>query len=403
MPSTTANKPTGDSPRVRGKKSTVGDDVAAWDGEPLTIDDIVDDCHSLGIVGERELLLAIYMTGTSRLLDHPLSTIVQGGSSTGKSYMVSQVARLFPVADVINATRMTPQALYHRKSVAHKFVVAGERSRNTEDVGDATAALRQLQSEGEITKLITMQEEGGFVTRTVTQKGPIAYVETTTLKPGAIFPEDLNRALLFKTDESEEQTRAIINQTAQRYVKVTKIDGHAIVEKHREYQASLEGKTVTIPFAGNLIERVPARQVEARRVAQQILSMIEAITLFHQTQRRTDKHDRLIATKADYMVAAQILRAPLAESLGVKPAAAALYTKLKAAYKNKSFDTQQATKLTTASERSIRNWLGELLANECIEKVADGVGPKPSTWKLNGKSPDNAVLPKPESLSAKSD
>jgi hypothetical protein len=147
------------------------------------VEDIVADCRSLGIVGQTELLLALYMVGTSRLLERPLSAIVLGSSSSGKSYMLGQLARLFPLDQVINATRMTPQALYHGKNghLKHKFVVAGERSRNTEDVGDATAALRQLQSEGVINKLITVQKGGEWVTQTVTQEGPIAFAETTTL------------------------------------------------------------------------------------------------------------------------------------------------------------------------------------------------------------------------------
>src|SRR5262249_52612155 len=105
------------------------------------------DCRALGIVGERDLALAIWLIGTSRLLDRPLGAIVRGRSSTGKSHVVSQVARLFPADHVIHATRMTPQALYHLPpgSLAHKFVVAGERSRMQDDCqADATAALRQL-------------------------------------------------------------------------------------------------------------------------------------------------------------------------------------------------------------------------------------------------------------------
>src|SRR5262249_17470526 len=153
------------------------------------------------------------------LLDYPLSAIVRGNSSTGKSYTVNEVARLFPPNQVILATRMTPQALYHMESVAHKFVVAGERRSVQDEAGaDATAALRQLQSDREMVKEITEKgEDGKFGTRTVEVEGPIAYVETTTLRSSSIFPEDLNRALLLGTDETEKQTKAILARHAERY------------------------------------------------------------------------------------------------------------------------------------------------------------------------------------------
>src|SRR5260370_2885599 len=225
----------------------------------------------MGIVGERNLLLAIYLVGTSRLLEYPLSAIVQGKSSTGKSYLVSEIARLFPQDQVIYATRMTPQALYHMDSVAHKFVVAGERSRVQDETGaDATAALRQLQSERRIVKQITERgEDGKHITRTVGVEGLIAYVETATLQPGKIFPEDLNRALLLWTDESEGQTKAILKRVAGRYSETRSLNVEAIVDKHRDFQPQLAQQPLAISFASQLMESIPSKKVEARRVGQQ--------------------------------------------------------------------------------------------------------------------------------------
>ena len=90
------------------------------------------------------------MSGTSRLLPRPLSVLVQGDSSTGKSHLIARIAELFPPEQVLRATRMTPQALYHLEDpIAHKFVVGGERSRVQDDASaDATAALRQLRVRG---------------------------------------------------------------------------------------------------------------------------------------------------------------------------------------------------------------------------------------------------------------
>jgi hypothetical protein len=362
---------------------------------------ILADCDALGIVGEPELVLGLYVVGTSRLLDRPLSAIVYGKSSTGKSYTVNEVARLFPPHQVVFATRMTAQAIYHMDSVAHKFFVAGERSRvQNDEAADATAALRQLQSDRRITKQITEKSpEGKHVTREVKVEGPIAYVETTTLQRDRIFPEDLNRALLLGTDESEDQTRQILKRYAEHYGESSrKVDTEAIIDRHRLFQVELEKRAVVIPFADRLMDALPARKVEARRVGPQVLSVIEAVTILFQFSRKPDKQDRLIATADDYAIAKRILTHPLGESLGVKASAAAFYKKLADRYQSKGFSTAEVQKFDPAGERTIRTWLAQLAEHGCVEQVEPGKGPKPATWILNGKTPEETVLPEPEAI-----
>ena len=376
-----------------------------WDATPANkmafdqklVNQIVADCRAIGIVGERSLILAIYVIGTSRLLARPLSGIVQGKSSTGKTLLVEKVSKLFPEDHVLIATRMSPKALVHYKGgLAHKFVVAGESSRVVGDESaDATAFLRQLQSDGHISQLTTQQIEGKQDAELVKQQGPISYVETTTLDPRMIFPEDLNRALLLKTDESEKQTRNILKHEASKYEDVAEsVDTTGIIEKHRDFQRMLERRSVAIPFAGKLMDKLPAKKVEARRVAVQILSVIEAVTLLHQFKRARDSHGRLIATLDDYEIARGILAQPLHSSLGVPDSPARMYYKLYATYKRKPFTTKQAKTLERdASDRSVTNWLRQLADHDCIVKLKKAEGVKPAMWILNGQSPHDAVLP----------
>lgn len=362
------------------------------------VDAIVTDCQALGIVGERNLILAIYLIGTSRLLKSPLSGIVQGKSSTGKSYLVETIAKLFPPESVLHATRMSPEALYYYEGgLAHKFVVAGERSRVSDDASaDATGALRQLQSEGRITKLVTESKEGKFTASTVEQVGPISYVETTTVKATKIFPEDLNRALLLKTDESENHTRNILALSASKYEQQAKpVDVAVIVDKHRAFQAMLKRREVFIPFASKLLAKIPARNVEARRVGPQILSVIEAVAILHQHQRQADTQGRVVATIDDYQVAANILRQPLRTSLGVRSGPTLLYQKIADAFSgDKIFDTAQVQKLDLkAGERTVRTWLTNLVEHGCVEQVTKAAGRIPAKWRLTDKTPEAAVLP----------
>src|SRR5262249_25590628 len=148
-----------------------------------------------------------------------LSLRLHGPSSSGKSFLAEQTSRLFPPETVIHATQMTPQALFHMPpgSLAHRFVVAGERSRIEDDeTAEATRARRQMLSSGRLCKRMPMKVAGGKIeTVCIEQEGPIAYVETTTLSK--VFDEDENRCVSLHTDERREQTRRVITRAAEGY------------------------------------------------------------------------------------------------------------------------------------------------------------------------------------------
>jgi hypothetical protein len=165
---------------------------------PDLLDVVADDVTALGVAGERNLVKALYLVGTSRLLDAPAAARVKGPSSSGKSYVVEKVAGLFPAEAVIRATTMTPQALYHMRpgGLKHRWVVGGERSRKEDDdVAEATRALREMLSSGRLSKLMPMKVGGEIVSLLIEQEGPIAYVETTTMD--MVFAEDENRCLSY--------------------------------------------------------------------------------------------------------------------------------------------------------------------------------------------------------------
>ena len=78
--------------------------------DPLNV--AVEDVHAIGAIGEERLIETLYLTATSRLLARPLSVIVQGGSSSGKSYTVKCVADAIPPESKVLAVSITPNALY---------------------------------------------------------------------------------------------------------------------------------------------------------------------------------------------------------------------------------------------------------------------------------------------------
>ena len=381
--------------------------------DPALIDRIGADIECVGVAGEEDLRLALYLTGTSRLLARPLAAIVQGQSSSGKSYTVEKVAGLFPPEAVVLATQMTPQALFHMPpgSLSHRWVVAGERSRvENDDTAEATRALREMLSGGRLCKLIPQKVDGEIRTTRLEQEGPIAYVESTTLS--RVFEEDANRAIMLSTDERRVQTNTIMRRLALHASGKVQTEGPRVVARHHALQRLLRQRAVLIPFAERLAEvlEVFADRVECRRAYPMLLALIQASALLHQRQRKTDQDGRLIAAPADYAVAARLLSGPLERTLGeslsdpgqrflerllgevdcpVEP----MPTPFKVS------DIRQRLKM---SRSTISGFMGELEDKGFLEPVADaggGRGRPAKAWKPTWKSADQTnVLPAAEEL-----
>jgi hypothetical protein len=393
---------------LRSMPQDVRDDARAMLDNPYLIKLIMQDAAALGVAGEQDLTATIYLTATSRKLGKPLAAIVQGPSSSGKSFVVEKVSGLIPPEDTIYATQMTPQALFHMKpgSLRHKYVIGGERSRlQNDDVGaEATRALREMLSAGRLTKLMPMKGEGGVIeTRLIEQDGPIAYVETTTLT--RIFAEDLNRHLLLNTDERPEQTKKIINKLAAGYGSnsaAAAADTERIILRHHALQRTLKALPVVIPYAARVGERMPAERVEVRRAFPQLMSMVEAVALLHQYQRERDTNGQIVAAEMDYRLAYKLLATPMARVLGdvISDPARRFFERL-TKWAHGEFTSAQAKREEKGSRSSVYGWLAELHDAGLVELVVPAKGKSPATWKVTNSQADDAGcsgLPSPEEV-----
>jgi len=366
--------------------------------DPELIRRICDDVASLGVAGERELALTVYLVGTSRLLPKPLAGIVRGSSSSGKSFLIERVASLFPSESVIFATQMTPQALFHmpKDSLRHKWVVAGERSRGEDDDrAEATRALREMLSGGRLSKMMPMKVEGGRIeTVLIEQEGPIAFIESTTLTD--IFEEDANRCLLLQTDEREEQTRRIVQELAKRHAipKANSSERTRLV--HYAVQRSLPTVEVRVPYADRIAGHFDCKRVEVRRAFPQLLSVIQGSALLHHRQRSKDANGAVLANATDYQIARRLIAKSLAVSLGggVSESALRFFEKLKECL-NGEFTSRDAELKRTFGRSSVYGWLSELHKTGAVEVVEIGRGRSPTRWKLTGTEPTQGEMISP--------
>jgi hypothetical protein len=389
----------GEPDRLAGTPPDVLDEANGLLESPHLIKRITDDIALAGVAGERELAVTVYLIGVSRLLPHPLSGIVRGSSSSGKSYTVEKVAGLFPPEAVIRATQMTPQALFHMKpgSLAHRWVVGGERSRlEDDDRAEATRALREMQAGGRLSKLMPVKVAAGIETQLIEQAGPIAFTETTTLT--AVFEEDANRCLMLQTDETPAQTKRIIRALADRHAGGGR-DTARLLEVHHALQRMLPcGIPVRVPWLDRLAEAFQCDRVEVRRAFSQLVTLVQTSALLHHRQRKTGDDGAILADARDYQLARRLIVRPFSQSLGggLSDSAVAFLARLPAG----EFETKAVAKQMRVSKSAAAGWLVELGDAGAVEVVEEARGRKAARWRTTGRSPDlgDNLLPSVESI-----
>jgi DNA-binding transcriptional ArsR family regulator len=335
--------------------------------------------------------------------------IVQGPSSSGKSYVLEQVANLFPPEAVLVATDITSQALYYmtQGELKHRYIVAGERSRKqNDDTAQATKALREMISSRVLSKLVTINLGDGPRTVEIRQEGPIAFAESTTATE--LFEEDANRCLVLQPDERPEQTRRIIDAASREWTGEQEPgDREALRQELHTLHRLLEPVPVVMPYGRRLFNLLPDQPVEVRRAAGHVASMIQALALLHQHQRPRDEQGRIIAQPEDYWWTRQLLGDVLGRSLGGQPPAA--LRRFVEALQSLSgvFTTTEIAVRLKLSPRTAREHLNSLLALGAIEQTQPYRGPLPASWLVNDqihlRDGDDNPLPPVDAVCALAD
>jgi len=282
------------------------------------------DIATVGIAGEEQLRLMLYVIMTSRLLDKPLSAIVQGASASGKSYIIETVAKLMPPEAVVQAHDFSDQALYYlpNGSLIHKVVISGERvnEHRSKDgyAEDNTKAFREMVASGILRKAVTVTGKGKKPqTEMIEQPGPISYLESSTA--ANIHDEDSTRLLPLVTDESANQTRRII-EAQRREAKgqiISETKQQKIIRRHHTLQRLLKPLTVRIPYIDSI--SLPETNIATRRTYQQFRFAINSVAFLRQYQKQI-RHDEttgqeyIEADEIDYEIVYGLMKTVLART-----------------------------------------------------------------------------------------
>lgn len=244
------------------------------------------DLSRVGIVGEKENALIMYLCFSSRKLEKPLHVISLGSSGSGKTHLQESIGGLMPEEEVMNVTSLSDQALYYypKDSLKNKLFLVEDLDGMSED---AQYALRELKSKGRLSKYVPVKDDKGkSSTQLIEVEGPICFGGCTTRE--RLYEDNANRCLLLYRDESKQHKEAVMQEQRRAAAgKVNKLEQEQLKEQFKDVQMLLEPITVVNPYAEALV--LPSRVFKPLRTNAHYLQFIEVITFYHQHQRKRKK------------------------------------------------------------------------------------------------------------------
>ena len=179
--------------------------------EPRILEAFADAYRATGAVGEERNAKLLYLALTSRFLQRPVSVVVKGPSSGGKSFSVETVLRFFPPEAVYCVTAISDRALaYTEAELKHRFLVIFEAAGMMGEF--ASYLIRSLLSEGRLVYEVVESLPSGLVPRRIEKEGPTGLIVTTTAV--RLHPENETRLLSLHVTDTRVQTRAVMRALA---------------------------------------------------------------------------------------------------------------------------------------------------------------------------------------------
>lgn len=283
---------------------------AALAHQPRILDRLCADLPLVGLVGEDKSAQLLYLVTTSRLLERPVSAVVKGPSSGGKSYSVETVLGFFPENAFYGLSGGSERSLaYSEAPLNHRVLVIYEAAGMGGDF--ATYLLRSLLSEGRLRYETVEKTAKGMHARLIEREGPTGLIVTTTQVK--LHPENETRLLSIPVNDTPDQTKNVLLTLAADDPEI----GPDLAPWHglQDWLAGGE-RRVVIPFARRLAELIPPVAVRLRRDFTTVLGLIRAHALLHRATRAVDDQGRIIAINEDYAVVRELVLGLVSAGVG---------------------------------------------------------------------------------------
>lgn len=240
-----------------------------------------DDFKHIGILGEDENALILFLAMASHRFSNPFSVLCLAKSGIGKSYLLQKLSSCMPQNAYSFHTQISDNALYYFDS--HQIDGKVLFIEDLEFTQQMLTPLATLQTQGKLLKTRATKNKDGLLHSTTFE------VSAKLCLIGCAYSEKNyeNLSLPFLClylNHSQTQDIEIMNY--QKQCKAGLIDHSSILNIQRRLQcliASLEPVNVVNPFAP-LIE-LPEELPHPRKTLLLLLDFIDVVTFFFQHQR----------------------------------------------------------------------------------------------------------------------
>ncbi len=249
-----------------------------------------------GLIGEATNAKLLTLGAVSLLRGEPISAIIKGTSSVGKSEVIKRVIKALPAEMIVERQSMSERALAYmgKDGLKNKILIVYELGGLGAEGKESLEMAKQILSEGCLKRQIAEGTSKGVHGKLVEVDGPTA-LWTTTTRVRTDY-ELSNRVFELTPDDSRPQTRSIIKNVFED--DRTEVD-FGPVKALFTWIAGQDNRVV-MPFGPTLGELLPDSSVRMRREAVRVRNLICANAVLHQASRERDEQDRIIAAWEDY-------------------------------------------------------------------------------------------------------
>ena len=288
------------------------------------------------VVEEDVNKILLYLIFTSRLMQRPISAIVKGLSSSGKTYIIKQVLTLIPPEGVFVTHDASAKAFYYvgENDLSHRTIVIGE-THGTEQTEYTIREAQDGVADGDL--IITTVEKNADTNQmqTVTKrvKGPCGFITSTT-NPD-LNPENETRNFSLFVGVNQEKIKKTDVITEEKYTFTENLlTPEEILLTHNAQRCLEKDLKVKIPYVRTVLNSFPTSHARVMRDRGRFFTILETISILHQFQEgratgQLDNGDRYIeASLCDYNIALCLMKEVLVETLHeLSPKSKEIYSK----------------------------------------------------------------------------
>jgi len=278
------------------------------------------------VVGEDINKLLLYLIYTSRLMKKPISCLIKGLSSSGKTYLMGKVLSLIPPEGHITIQQATGRALYYmgELDLKHKMIIIGEMH----GAEETQYSLREAQDgigEGDLIIATVEKDPDTNQNQTVIKRvaGPCGFVSSTTSVEINPENETRNFSIYVKIDENKVKDTA--STLVDKYLgKSNVLSQDELLLFHNAQRSLQTNMMVRIPYIKYVLDRFPSSPIRVMRDRVRFCVLLETIAIIHQFQREISEDEDgqrwITASISDYNIALALMNEILVETIYELPA-----------------------------------------------------------------------------------